>query len=84
MLLVLYDDIVYIMSNIENDDDNNVTFIGRTQPNKNDNSTSLIIPLESAKELDIENSKVLMSLLYDYEGNKHLLISKFHREIIMD
>ena len=31
MLLVLYDDIVYIMSNIENDDDNNVTFIGRTQ-----------------------------------------------------
>ena len=35
------------MSNIENDDDNNVTFIGRTQQNENDNSTSLIIPLES-------------------------------------
>ena len=72
MLLVLYDDI-NIMSNIENDDDNNVTFNGRTQPNENDNSTSLIIPLELAKELDIENSKVLISLLYDYEGNKHLL-----------
>ncbi len=71
------------MSNIENDDDNNVTFIGRTLQNENDNSTSLIIPLESAKELDIEGSKVSISLIYDYEGNKHLLISKFHREILI-
>ena len=71
------------MSNIENDDDNNVTFIGRTLQNENDNSTSLIIPLESAKELGIEDSKVSICLLYDYEGNKHLLISKFHREILI-
>ena len=83
MLLVLYDDIVYLMSDIENDDDNNVTFIGKTQQNENDNSTSLIIPLESAKELDIVDSKVSISLLYDYEGNKHLLIFKFHREILI-
>jgi hypothetical protein len=71
------------MSNIENDDDKNVTFIGRTQQNENDNSTSLIIPLESAKELDIEGSKVSICLLYDYDGNKHLLISKYHREILI-
>ena len=71
------------MSNIENDDDNNVTFIGRTRPNKNDNSTSLIIPLELSKELDIEGSKVSISLLYNYERNKHLLISKFHKEILI-
>ena len=72
------------MSNIENDDDNNVTFIGRTLQNENDNYTGLTIPLELAKELDIENSKVTISSLYDYEGSKHLLISKFHREIVIN
>ena len=71
------------MSNFENDDYNNVTFIGKNLQNENDNSTSLIIPLESAKELGIEDSKVSISLLYDYKGNKHLLISKFHREILI-
>lgn len=72
------------MSNNENVDDNNVTFIGRTQQNENDNSTRLTIPQDYAKELGIENSKVSISLLYDYEGIKHLLISKFHREIVID
>ena len=72
------------MSDIENADDNSITFIGRTQQNENDNSTSLVIPLELAKELDIENSKISIFLLYDYEGSKHLIISKFHREILID
>ena len=62
----------------------NITLFGKTSRNGEDNSTTLDIPLEFAKELGIENSKVLMSLLYDYEGGKHLLISKLHREILID
>ena len=73
-----------IMSNIENTDDTDSTFIGRTHKNENDISTSLTIPLELARELDIENSRVSMSLIHDYEGNKNLLISKFYREIVLD
>ena len=64
-------------------DDDTATFIGRTLQNENDNSTGLIIPLELSKELYIENSKVLISILCDYEGNKYLLISKFHREVLI-
>jgi hypothetical protein len=71
------------MNSIENFDDVTATFIERTLQNENDNSTSLTIPIELSKELDIENSKVLISLIYDYEGNKHLLISKYHREILI-
>ena len=58
------------MSNIENVDDSDVTFIGRTLQDANNTSTSLTISLELAKELDIENPKVSLSLLYDYEGSK--------------
>lgn len=71
------------MSNIENVNDDSITFIGRTQQNENENSTNLTIPNQFAKELHIENSQVSISLLYDYEGSKHLLISKFHREILI-
>ncbi len=35
-------------------------------------------------KMDIENSKVSMSLLDDFDGNKHLLVSKFHREITIE
>ena len=52
--------------------------------NNIDNSTTLTIPLELAKELNIENSKVTIYLLYDYEGSKHFLMSKFHREIVIN
>ena len=65
-------------------DDSDATFIGRTLQDANNTSTSLTISLELVKELDIENSKVSLSLLYDYEGSKHLLISKFHIEILID
>jgi hypothetical protein len=71
------------MSNF-GDINSSIALFGKTSRNGEDNSTTLTIPLEFAKELGIENSKVLMSLLYDYEGGKHLLISKFHREILID
>ncbi len=37
--------------------------IGKTIRNDYDNYTSLVIPKEFAKKLDIENSKVSMSLI---------------------
>lgn len=40
------------------------------------NTTALVIPQEFAKELNIQNSKVSMSLIKDLDGNKHLLVSK--------
>jgi hypothetical protein len=49
-----------------------------------DNITILTMPKEFAKELDIENCKVSMSILRDFRGHKHLLISKYHREIMVD
>ncbi len=48
------------------------------------NSTALVIPNEFTKELQIENSKVSMSLIKDLDGNKHLLISKAYVEIVID
>ena len=48
------------------------------------NSTALVIPREFAKELQIENSKVSMSLIKDLDGNKHLLVSKAYVEIVLD
>lgn len=44
----------------------------------------LTIPIGFAKELGIERSKVSMSLLDDSEGNRHLLVTKLHKEIVMD
>ncbi|HEX5187604.1 MAG TPA: hypothetical protein VFV86_12010 [Nitrososphaeraceae archaeon] len=44
----------------------------------------MTVPKEFAKELDIENCKVSMTLLRDFNGRKHLLVSKYYREITMD
>ena len=69
------------MGNIKNDD--GAISIGRTYSNS-DNSLTLTIPKEFAKELDIENSKVSMFLLDDFQGNRHLLVTKYYNEIVMD
>jgi hypothetical protein len=59
--------------------------IGKTIQDINDGySTALVIPQEFAKELQIENSKVSMSLIKDLDGNKHLLVSKAYVEILLD
>ncbi len=69
------------MSNIKNDD--GPALIGRTYRNDN-KSTLLVIPADLAKILQIENSKVSMSLLNDFHGNKHLMVSKHYDEIVID
>jgi antitoxin component of MazEF toxin-antitoxin module len=63
----------------------NAPIIGKTIQDINDgNSTALVIPQEFAKELNIQNSKVSMSLIKDIVGNKHLLISKAYVEIVLE
>ena len=63
----------------------NAPIIGKTIQDINDgNSTALVIPHEFARELKIENSKVSMSLIKDLDGNKHILISRYHREILLE
>jgi hypothetical protein len=57
-----------------------VMLIGKTIRDDKNNSTALII----SKELDIENSKVSISLLDDFSGNRHLLVSKYYNELVMD
>ncbi len=69
------------MGNIEYDD--GATLIGRTYRN-DDTSTILIIPTELDKHLQIENSKVDISLFDDFGGNRYLVVSKFHREITIE
>jgi len=55
----------------------NAPIIGKTIQDINDgNSTALVIPNEFVKELQIENSKVSISLIKDLDGNKYLLVSK--------
>jgi hypothetical protein len=49
-----------------------------------DNITTLTIPNDLAKELDIENCKVSMTVLCDFGGCKHLLVSKFRKEIVLN
>lgn len=71
------------MGNIENNSDCSVTRISMTLLNNEHNSTSLEIPIEFAKELNIENSKVLISIVNDVDGSRHLMITKFQREILM-
>ena len=72
-----------IMGNVENII--NAPILGKTIQDINDgNSTALIIPNEFAKELKIENSNVLMSLIRDLDGNKHLLVSKAYTEIVLE
>jgi len=73
------------MSMGEVDNFTNAPIIGKTIQDINDgNSTALIIPQEFAKELQIENSKVSMSLIEDLDGNKHLLVSKAYIEIVLE
>ncbi len=63
----------------------NAPIMGKTIKDINEgNSTALVIPNEFTKELQIENSKVSMSLIKDLDGNKHLLISKAYVEIVID
>ena len=63
----------------------NIVPFGRTHESNTDfNSTTLTLPTKLAKELDIENCKVSMTLLRDFNGHKHLLVSKYHREIIIE
>ncbi|KAA2283559.1 hypothetical protein [Candidatus Nitrosocosmicus sp. SS] len=63
----------------------NAPIIGKTIQDINDNSSSaLVIPKEFANELQIENSKVSMSLIKDLDGNKHLLVSKAYVEIVLE
>jgi antitoxin component of MazEF toxin-antitoxin module len=65
---------------IEND-----LIIGKTIQDINDgNSTALVIPEEFVRELQIENSKVSMSIIDDLDGNKHLLVSKAYVEIVIE
>ncbi len=63
----------------------NAPILGKTiQDIDNGNSTALVIPEEFAKELQIENSRVAISMIKDLDGNKHILISKLHREILIE
>lgn len=63
----------------------NAPVISKTIQDINEgNSTALIIPKEFAKELQIENTKVSMTLIKDLDGNKHLLISKAYMEIVLE
>jgi hypothetical protein len=63
----------------------NDPLMGKTIQDINEgNSTALVIPKEFAKELQIENSKVSMSLIKDMDGKKHLLVSKAYTEIVLE
>jgi hypothetical protein len=58
--------------------------IGKTIRDIGNNSIALVIPKEFARELDIENSKVSMFLLKDFDDNKHLVVSKHYDEITIE
>jgi hypothetical protein len=67
------------MSNIDNID-GSVTLSGKIFRNEEDNdSTKLTISKEFAKELQIENYRVSMSIIVDPEDNGHLLVTEFQR-----
>ncbi len=70
------------MGNVVENDCHDTRLIGKPIRDIDNNSTALIIPKKFAKELDIENSKVSMSLLDDFSGNRYLIISKFHKEFV--
>ena len=66
-------------------DDRSLVLHGRTySSNSDNNTTTLSIPKEFAKELDIENCKVSLTVLRDFNCRKHLLISKYYREITIN
>ena len=69
----------------EVDNFTNVPIISKTiQDISDSNSTALVIPKEFAKELQIQNSKVSISVVKDLDGNKHLLVSKAYVEIVLE
>lgn len=66
------------MGNVDNF--TNAPIVGKTIRDINDgNSTALVIPKEFARELQIENYRVSMSIIVDPEDNGHLLVSEFQR-----
>jgi hypothetical protein len=78
-----------IMSNVKRN--GSVVVYGRTyrsdSGDDNDDggdATTLTIPKEIAKELDIENCKISITVLHNFNGREHLLISKYDREIGLD
>ncbi|MGD9534518.1 MAG: hypothetical protein AB7V56_12215 [Candidatus Nitrosocosmicus sp.] len=63
----------------------NAPITGKTIQDINDgNSTALVISKEFAKELQIENSNMSMSLIQDMDGNKHLLVPKAYVVIVLE
>ncbi|MEJ7642736.1 MAG: hypothetical protein WKF36_11190 [Candidatus Nitrosocosmicus sp.] len=72
------------MGNIIDNDLGGNRLIGKTIRDNDNSSTVLIIPKEFAKELGIENSKVSMSLLDDFQGNRHLIVTKFYKDIVIE
>jgi hypothetical protein len=60
------------MGNIEKN--SHITLTGRTYRD-DDESTLYVIPADLAKSLQIENSKVSMSPLDDFRGNRLLVVS---------
>ena len=58
--------------------------IGKIVRDNDNDCIALIIPKEFVKQLGIENSKVSMSLLDDFDGDKYLIVTKYHNEIVME
>lgn len=69
------------MDNIENR--NSMPMMTKTIKDNDNSSTALIIYKEYVRELQIENSKVSMSIK-DLDGNKNLLVYKACTEIVID
>ncbi len=72
------------MGNVVENERHDTRLIGKTIRDTDNNSTALIIPKEFAKEMGIENSKVSMTVLSDCDGDKHLLVTKFCKEIVIE
>ncbi len=72
------------MRNTKENNDNVVPLVGNIIRDDDNNSTALIIPKEFVRALDIENSKVLMSLLDDFHGNRHLIVTKCYDEFVIN
>ncbi len=72
------------MSNIKENYGDSVTLIGKTLRDNDNDSPALIIPKGFAKKVGIENSKVSMSLLDDLDGNKHIVLTKYYKEIVIE
>ncbi len=72
------------MGNVVENDLYKTRLIGKTIRDIDNNLTALVIPKEFARKLDIENSKVMISLLGNNGGTKCLIISKLYKEIIIN